>query len=168
MALLVALGVAASQFTIPLAGARLFPMQGAIDVLAGVMFGPVGAVVVALLISLLRNFLGLGTILAFPGSLFGAFLAGLAYRASGWDALAAVGEVVGTGLVGAIVSYPLAVLLLGRSALLFTYVVPFALSSLTGAIIGVLVLQALRRAHALPLDSRVRQPKTEGPDTLQA
>lgn len=154
MALLVALGTAVSQLNFPVAGARAYPIQATVDVLAGVMLGPGGAVVVAIVISALRNALGLGTVLAFPGSIFGALLAGWLYRLSGADALAAVGEVLGTGVVGAVVSFPIAALLLGRHAVLFTYVLPFTISSAAGAILGYLVLKALRAARGLPADAR--------------
>ena len=44
------------------------------------MLGPGYAVGIAFGSSLLRNLLGWGTLLAFPGSMFGALLAGLFYR----------------------------------------------------------------------------------------
>jgi len=154
MALLVALGTAVSQLNFPVAGARAYPIQATVDVLAGVMLGPGGAVIVAVVISALRNVLGLGTLLAFPGSIFGALLAGWFYRLSGADGLAAAGEVLGTGVVGAMVAFPAAALLLGRQAALFTYVLPFTLSSAAGAVLGYLLLKALRAARGLPADAR--------------
>ncbi|MCR3922049.1 MAG: energy coupling factor transporter S component ThiW, partial [Firmicutes bacterium] len=82
MALLIAMGTAAGIFSIPipLLGAKVAPVQHAINVLAAVLFGPGPAVMVAFLIALLRNLLGTGTILAFPGGMIGALVAGLAYR----------------------------------------------------------------------------------------
>ncbi len=159
MALLVALGTAVSQLNFPVAGARAYPIQATVDVLAGVMLGPGGAVLVAIVISALRNALGLGTLLAFPGSIFGAALAGWFYRLSGADALAAGGEVLGTGVVGAMVAFPAAALLMGRPAALFTYILPFTLSSGAGALLGYVLLKALRATRGLPNDvRRIKNP----------
>ena len=42
--------------------------------------GPDYAVAIAFLISCLRNMFGTGSLLAFPGSMIGAFIAGMAYK----------------------------------------------------------------------------------------
>jgi energy coupling factor transporter S component ThiW len=157
MGVLIALGVAASYMN-PIAipglgafGARLFPVQAAIDVVAGAMLGPWYAVGVAFLISLIRVILGTGTPLAFPGSMFGALLAGLLYRmirGRTGAVAAAIGEVVGTGVIGALVSYPIAVGLLGNAKAaaggMTFYIIPFTSSSVAGAILGCVVLLALQ------------------------
>ncbi|QIA27760.1 energy coupling factor transporter S component ThiW [Thermaerobacter sp. PB12/4term] len=144
-AMLIALGtVLAGMVRVPVGVATATPVQHAVNVLAAAWFGPAGAVTVAFLISLLRNLLGLGTLLAFPGSLFGAALAGLAYRAARRPAAAMAGEVVGTGLVGGLAAFPVARWLLGQAeAAWFFYVVPFTLSSLLGALVGGLLLRWL-------------------------
>lgn len=144
-AMLIALGtVLAGVIRVPVGVATATPVQHAVNVLAAVWFGPAGAVTVAFLISLLRNQLGLGTPLAFPGSLFGAALAGLAYRAAGRPVAAMAGEVVGTGLVGGLVAFPVARWLLGQEAAAwFFYVVPFTVSSLLGALAGGVLLRWL-------------------------
>nr|HQD40556.1 energy coupling factor transporter S component ThiW [Bacillota bacterium] len=94
--------------------------------------------------SLLRNFLGLGTLLAFPGSMIGALLAGVFYVRFGRESLALVGEVIGTGILGALASYPIAAFVLKNKTTAFFYVFPFTLSSLVGAVIAYLILKALR------------------------
>ncbi|NLZ39087.1 MAG: energy coupling factor transporter S component ThiW [Firmicutes bacterium] len=143
MALLVAVGTAGGVLSIPLPllGAKVAPVQHAINVLAAVMYGPGPAVMIAFLIGLLRNLLATGTILAFPGGMIGAFIAGIAFRAYPKNSAAAVGEVFGTGVLGALAAFPLARFFLGRDVLALTYVVPFALSSFTGAVVGCVVLK---------------------------
>ena len=145
MGLLVALGTISSHlFWVPVGAAKAFPVQHAINVIAGILLGPGPAVLVAFLISLLRNFLGLGTLLAFPGSMIGALLAGVFYVRFGRESLALVGEVIGTGILGALASYPIAAFVLKNKTTAFFYVFPFTLSSLVGAVIAYLILKALR------------------------
>lgn len=141
-AMLVALGTLLAGFVrIPAGVATATPVQHAVNVLAAVQLGPGGAVAVALATSALRNALGLGTLLAFPGSLFGAALAGLAYRLVPRPVAAVVGEVVGTGVVGGLAAVPIARWALGHEgAAWFFYIIPFALSSLLGALLGWMLL----------------------------
>ncbi len=148
--LLVAIGVAAAPVvSLPIGPSRVFPLQATIDVLAGVILGPWPAVGVAVVISTLRVGLVTGTVFAFPGSVFGALLAGYLYQATRRDIMASVGEFIGTGAIGALVSFPIARYLLGRSTAAFFFVVPFALASGTGAVLGYLVLKALRGGRVL-------------------
>ncbi|HHV56609.1 MAG TPA: energy coupling factor transporter S component ThiW [Firmicutes bacterium] len=144
MALLVALGTATARvawFSVGVAKAT--PVQHAINVMAAVLLGPERAVVVAFLIGLLRNLLGVGSLLAFPGGMVGALLAGTLYRLTGRTWAAPVGELVGTGLLGALLAYPVAKYLLGASGAAFMFVFPFALSSGVGAIVGFAIVSAL-------------------------
>jgi len=150
MGLLTATGTLSSHIlAIPVAGAKVFPVQHAVNVISAVTLGPSHAVAVAFGIALLRNFLGTGTLLAFPGSMIGAFVAGRAYRATGAVWWAACGEVFGTGVLGALVSYPIARVLMGKDVAALAYVLPFGTSSMAGALIGSVVLVALRRAKML-------------------
>lgn len=150
--LLVALGTIAAPFSIPVGVAKIYPAQHAINVLAGVILGPAPAVVAAILTSTLRNLMGTGTLLAFPGSIFGALLAGLAFMLFKRTYAAAIGEVLGTGLIGALVAFPLARWLLGFEGLALAFIVPFTLSSVAGAILGVLILHLWKKTG----DSRVK------------
>ncbi|HHX75598.1 MAG TPA: energy coupling factor transporter S component ThiW [Firmicutes bacterium] len=144
IALLAALGTAAGFFpAVPFFGARLFPAQHAINVLAAVFFGPGPAVLVAFIIAVLRNLLAVGTVLAFPGGMVGAMLAGWVFRCTRKDYAAAAGEVCGTGVLGALLSVPLARLILGNEALAFTYIVPFTLSSVAGAAVALAILRII-------------------------
>jgi len=142
--LLVALGTVAAPFSIPVGVAKVYPVQHAINVLAGALLGPGAAVLAAVLTSTLRNLIGTGTLLAFPGSIFGALLAGLAFRLLKRDYFAALGEVLGTGLIGALAAFPLAKWLLGFIGLAYAFIIPFALSSLAGSIIGLILLRLFK------------------------
>ena len=70
--ILVAIAVALSPFFIPVGISKCFPAQHMVNVLAAVMLGPWYAVVIALVSGIIRNILGLGTLLAFPGGMIGA------------------------------------------------------------------------------------------------
>ncbi|MBP2018005.1 energy coupling factor transporter S component ThiW [Symbiobacterium terraclitae] len=150
MAILVALGVVSSYFSaIPLFGAKLFPAQHAINVVAGAMLGPVYGGVVGLGIAVIRILLGSGTPLAVPGTIFGVVLAGLLYQRTGSRLAAMAGEVIGTGLVGAVAAYPVAVLLLDNAKAaaggIGFFIPSFAASSAAGALIGGQALVVLQR-----------------------
>lgn len=149
-AMLVAVAVVGSLFSIPMFGSKCSPVQHMVNVLGAVFLGPGYAFGMAFVASLLRNLLGLGTLLAFPGSMIGALLCGLLYKA--WPRLpvAYAGEVFGTGILGGMASYPVAALLMNNaSAALFTFVPSFLLSTAVGAAISVLVLAALGRTQVL-------------------
>jgi energy-coupling factor transport system ATP-binding protein len=108
----------------------------------------VPAVVIAFVAALIRNILGLGTLLAFPGGMIGALLAGLAYRAFKQTWAAGLGEVIGTGVIGALVSAGLVgPVLLGKSIAVGTLIVAFSLSSAGGAVVGLLALRFLRKVN---------------------
>ncbi len=144
-ALFIALGAASSTFYIPVGAAKCFPMQHLINVMAGVILGPWYALAAAFCTSTIRVMLGTGSMLAFPGSMFGALFAGLIYQKSRKLALAFIGEVVGTGLIGALAAYPVAALILGREAALFGFIIPFGLSSLGGAVLAVILLRGMEQ-----------------------
>jgi energy coupling factor transporter S component ThiW len=146
MAMLTALGVIfAPIVSIPVGAAKAYPVQHCINVICAVLMGPRAAVSVAFSIGLLRNISGTGTILAFPGGMVGALLAGYAYRFTRNTLAAAAGEVIGTGLFGALLAYPLVLMVLKQPAAVFAYVVPFGLSSLAGAIAGIGVVFFIRK-----------------------
>lgn len=146
--ILVALGVALSPFTsIPIGIARINPTQHFVNVVGAVLLGPWWAAGIALIIAILRNALGTGTLLAFPGGMIGAFLAGLLFRATRNIYVSALGEIVGTGLFGALVSALLvAPVLMGKSMALGALILAFSGSTVLGSIIGVLGLKLLERA----------------------
>lgn len=123
-------------FSIPILGAKVSPVQHFINVVSGITLGPAFAVGNAFVASLLRNILGTGSLLAFPGSMIGALLAGIVYKKFKSTLGAVIGEVIGTGILGAILAYPVASLILGKEATLFLYIAPFSSSCIFGAIIA--------------------------------
>lgn len=147
---LTAIAVVGSLFYVQVFGAKCSPVQHIVNVIAAVVLGPWYAVGMAFVASLLRNLLGLGSILAFPGSMIGALLCGLLYKACPKLPVAYIGEVFGTGILGAMASYPLAAWLMNnKDAALFTFVPSFMLSTAVGAFISVLVLSSLKRTNIL-------------------
>ena len=146
--ILVAMGVAISPFTsIPIGIAKINPAQHFVNVVAAILLGPWWATGIALIIGILRNALGTGTLLAFPGGMIGAFLAGLAYRYSRNIYLGALGEIIGTGLLGAMASALIvAPVLMGKAMALGALIIAFSGSTIAGSILGLLGLKLLERA----------------------
>ncbi|MCT4598263.1 MAG: energy coupling factor transporter S component ThiW [Vallitalea sp.] len=138
---LIALGVILSPYHIPVGATKCFPWQHLINVISAILLGPIYAVMNAFVISIIRNLLGLGTLFAFPGSIFGALLAGLMYKRFANTYVAALGEVIGTGIIGAIVACPIAILFMGKNAAIFAFVIPFMVSSFSGAVIAILLFE---------------------------
>ena len=149
-ALLVALTVAMSGFSIPIGASRCYPIQHLVNVVCAVFLGPVYGVMAAFCTSFIRNLMGTGSLLAFPGSMVGALLCGLIYQKTGKLLLTYIGEVVGTGLLGGMLCYPVAVLIMGNSeAALFTYVMPFFMSTACGTVMAAILVAALEKSHAM-------------------
>ena len=149
-AMLVALTVAMSGFSIPIGASRCYPIQHLVNVVCAVLLGPVYGVMAAFCTSFIRNLMGTGSLLAFPGSMVGALLCGLIYQKTGKLLLTYIGEVVGTGLLGGMLCYPVAVLIMGNSeAALFTYVMPFFMSTACGTVMAAILVAALEKSHAM-------------------
>ena len=142
---LTALAVAGSLISIPVGVSKCSPVQHLVNVLSAVMLGPWWSLLMAFLAALIRNLLGIGTLFAFPGSMCGALLAGLMYKYGKKLPFALIGELVGTGTIGAILTYPIATFIMGKETALFAMVIPFSVSSLGGVIISAVILYALKR-----------------------
>lgn len=139
--LFIAIGtISAGVLHIPIGPIKAFPIQHLINVLSAILLGPFYAVGNAFCISLLRNLMGTGTILAFPGSLFGALIAGVMYTKFKNSMSAFLGEVFGTGLIGASVGV---LILNGSFANSHLFYLAFALSSAIGALIALAFYQML-------------------------
>ncbi|GAB3046468.1 energy coupling factor transporter S component ThiW [Virgibacillus ainsalahensis] len=150
MAVFVAIGTITAQLVwFPAGVARAYPVQHAVNVMAAVMLGPGPAVIIAFMIGLLRNMLGLGTLMAFPGGMVGAFLAGYLYKKFGKKGWAAVGEAFGSGIVGALFAVPFAAILMGSSLGAFAFIPPFLVSSVTGALIGWFLISKINNKNLL-------------------
>lgn len=149
-ALLVAIGAMAGNIIyIPVGAAKCFPVQHTINVISGVLLGPWYAVSNAFLISLLRNMLGTGSLLAFPGSMVGAFLAGAFYLKFGKKAWAVLGEIFGTGILGGLLAFPIAKLILGKDVAAFYFIIPFLISTIGGSILGYSILKVMEKSNVL-------------------
>lgn len=146
MAVFIAIGtIGASFLWFPAGVAKAYPVQHAINVIAAITLGPLPGVIIAFMTSLIRNMLGLGTILAFPGAMCGAFLAGILYKWFRNKGAAFIGEVFGTSVIGGLTAVPLAYALMGSTAGVYAFMPAFFISSITGAIIGVIVAERIRK-----------------------
>lgn len=149
-AILAAVSVAGSTFSFPVLGSKCAPVQHMVNILCAVLVGPFWGTLAALIASIIRNLLGLGSPLAFPGSMCGALIAGLLYKYTGKLPAAYAGEIFGTGIVGGMLSYPIARLVMGNGqAALFTFVVPFLISTVAGTILGAVITMSLHRTGYL-------------------
>ncbi len=130
---------------------NMAPFQHFINVLAAVFVGPYWGFLAALITGSLRMLLGGRTILAIVGAVFGAFLSGFLYQKSkGKLYMAVIGEMIGTGIISALVAYPVMTGLYGMDLQSpFFYIPAFLPSSAMGAFLGVLVLTGLKRAGVL-------------------
>jgi len=154
--ILVAIGVALAPFTsIPIGIAKINPTQHFVNVVGAILLGPWWAVAIAAIIGIIRNAMGVGTLLAFPGGMIGAFLAGYVYRYTRNVYLGALGEIVGTGLIAAVVSALLvAPVFMGKTMALSALIIAFSGSTIVGSIVGVLALKLLERAGYAELGGR--------------
>ncbi len=105
-----ALAVVGSFISFPVAGSKCAPVQHMVNILAAVTLGPFWGIGIAFIASLLRNLLALGSLMAFPGSMVGALCCGLVYHFSHKLSLTCAAEALGTGILGGIAAYPVAVL----------------------------------------------------------
>ncbi len=152
---LVAIGVALAPYTsFPVGIAKINPSQHFVNVLGAIILGPWWAVIIAGVIGVLRNVMGLGTLLAFPGGMIGACLAGCSYRYFRRNIYAgAAGEVVGTGLIAPVVSALfIAPVLMGKAIPLLALAPSFLGSTIAGAILGVMALKLLKSADIITLE----------------
>lgn len=149
-ALFIAIGVLAGNVIyIPVGASKCFPIQHTINVLSAVFLGPLYGVINAFCISLLRNFMGTGSLLAFPGSMIGALLAGYAYQLTKNTYATAAAEIFGTGILGGLLAVPIAVLVMGKEAGALAYVPGFLLSTIGGSIIAVVLLKSTMLVKAV-------------------
>ena len=121
------------------------PFQHFVNVMAAVVIGPWYGCMEAFLCGVMRMMSG-RTIQAVAGAVFGSILGGLLYRKTHSIWLAWVGEVIGTGIIGAVVSYPLMRVFYGLDAQHWYYYIPFYTpSAVVGAAMGVAALLILKK-----------------------
>ena len=146
-AILAAVAVVGSLFSFPVFGSKCAPVQHLVNILCAVTVGPWWALAQAFIASLIRNLLGLGSPLAFPGSMCGALLSGVLYYYSKKLYLAYIGEVIGTGIIGGLLAYPVAAFVLGNTqAAVFAFVVPFLISTCGGAVLAVIIVGGMKKS----------------------
>jgi energy coupling factor transporter S component ThiW len=151
--LLCAAAVVGSLFSFPVLGSKCAPVQHMVNILCAVLLGPGYGLAAAFAASLIRNLLGIGSLMAFPGSMLGAVLCGLVYEKTKNLPLTLAGEVFGTGVLGGLCAYPVAVLLMGKNAgdiAFYAYVVPFLISTAAGSILAGVLVYSLKRTGVLP------------------
>lgn len=156
-AVLTALAVVGSLFSFPFLGAKCSPVQHFVNIVGGVYLGPWWSMGVGFCAAFIRNITGLGSLLAFPGSMIGAFLSGAMYHWIFKNKSLAVrlpsaylGELFGTSVLGGMASYPIAYLIMGNDkATLFGFVFPFFVSCVVGTVIAAIVVTALKRIKVI-------------------
>ena len=151
-ALFCAVAVVGSMLSFPVFGSKCAPVQHVVNILCAVLLGPWYGVAVAFVASLIRNLLSLGSLMAFPGSMCGALLCGLIYRKCAKVIPTAVGEIFGTGILGGLLAYPVAILFMNVSAAkvaFYAYIIPFLISTTVGSVLAVVIVLSLQRAGAL-------------------
>lgn len=151
-AILCAVAVVGSLFSFPVLGSKCAPVQHMVNIVCAILLGPWYGVGVAVTASLIRNLLGIGSLMAFPGSMFGALLCGIAYWKLKKIFPTLLAEVFGTAILGGLCAYPIAVLLMGQSAgdiAFYAYIIPFLISTAAGAILSGVLIYSLDRAKVL-------------------
>lgn len=148
LAMMVAMGVVISPI---LRIEGMCPMAHFINIVCSVILGPWYSLLCATLIGVIRmSFMGIPP-LALTGAVFGAVLSGVLYRLSKGNLICAIiGEVIGTGIIGAILSYPIMTFIWGRTGLTWMFYVPsFIMGTLIGGTIAFVFLAALSRRGIL-------------------
>lgn len=158
-----ALGVIIAPFLwFPFLGTKAYPGQHMINSILGVLLGPLWAMAAAVIIGVIRNALGIGTIYAFPGGIPGGLVVGAVHwilrrlRRGRLPLISALFEPIGTVLIGATLSLFLVAPWIGDPRLLsqlekgpITALIllwsGWALSSISGSLLGFIILLALDR-----------------------
>ncbi len=131
LSMLIAIGVVISPI---LRVEGMCPMAHFINIVCSVFLGPWYSLLCATLIGIIRMVtMGIPPI-ALTGAIFGAFLSGVFYRISkGKIIFAVIGEIIGTGIIGAVISYPVMNFIWGKEGLSWLFYVP---SFICGTLIG--------------------------------
>lgn len=150
--MLCAIGVLGSLISFPILGSKCAPVQSIVNIICAILLGPFYSLAVAFITSLLRNILGLGSVLAFPGSMFGALFAAIIFKKTKNRWLTYLGELFGTGVIGALCAYPIAILIIGKPVAdiaFYAYVIPFSISATGGIIFSIIIVEMLKKRNIL-------------------
>ncbi len=147
LAFLVALGYVLSPI---LRVPGMAPMQHFINVLTAVLLGPWYSLACAALIAFLRmTFMGIN-LLAVSGAVIGPIFAGLLYKKTGKLFAAVLGEIFGTGVIGALISGPIMKYIYGFPDIKwYTYLPSFLLGTMIGGGVAYLLLLAFKKRGVL-------------------
>lgn len=127
------------------------PTAHFVNVVCSVLLGPWYSLLNAVLTAFIRMSLLSIPPLAITGQVFGAFLSGFLYRKTNGSILACViGEIIGTGIIGSIASYPVMTLLWGKGDITWYFYMPsFLIATLIGGSVAYIFLKTLQRAKVL-------------------
>lgn len=127
------------------------PTAHFVNVVCSVLLGPWYSLLNAVLTAFIRMSLLSIPPLAITGQVFGAFLSGFLYRKTKGSILACViGEIIGTGIIGSIASYPVMTLLWGKGDITWYFYLPsFLIATLIGGSVAYIFLKTLQRAKVL-------------------
>jgi energy coupling factor transporter S component ThiW len=143
--ILVAVAVVGSLFNVPVAGSKCAPVQHMVNIISAVFLGPFWGVGIAFCASLLRNLFGIGSLMAFPGSMVGALCCGMVYKLCRNIAPTCIAEAFGTGILGGLCAYPVAKILMGlEPAGFYVFITPFLISTVAGSILAYLLVSILK------------------------
>ena len=147
-----AVAVVGSLFSFPVFGSKCSPVQHMVNILCAVLLGPGYGLGAAFAAALIRNLLGLGSLMACPGSMFGALVCGLVYAGTKSIPGTLIGEVFGTAILGGLCAYPIAIFFMGQSAAglaFYAYIIPFLISTAGGAVISAVLIYSLKKSGVL-------------------
>ena len=147
-----AVAVVGSLFSFPIFGSKCSPVQHMVNILCAVLLGPGYGLSAAFTAALIRNLLGLGSLMAFPGSMFGALVCGVVYAKTKNIFGTLIGEVIGTAILGGLCAYPIAIFFMGQNAAglaFYAYIIPFLISTAGGAIMSAILIYGLKKSGVL-------------------
>ena len=127
------------------------PTAHLVNVVCAVFLGPWYALGNAVATGVIRMTLMGIPPLALTGQVFGALLTGLLYKTSrGKLIFATLGEVIGTGIIGSIASYPIMKFLMGRGELTWLFYTPsFTIAALIGSSVAYIMLKTFQKTGIL-------------------
>ena len=129
---------------------RMAPFQHMMNVITAVLLGPAEAFAAAAITGLMRMILGGRTIQALIGAVIGGPLAGILYRKTGKLWTAVLGEIIGTGIISALLVYPFMVWFYGlpKETPFWTFIPAYVPSAAMGACLGAFIITVLQKSGA--------------------